>query len=147
LFHSHDGVWKCVTELITLRRNLSIPGWVSADSTVWLVMQQTSEIPSLSFACVWWMSGPWVVIGYALKPQPCRRRCLSSLNSYQILSQLLRIRFLFVFRIFFRWCHVIVKMLVGMFERWMSAPDRSQKFSDDRPGGREQVISQISDGR
>jgi hypothetical protein len=62
--------------------------------------QQTSEIPSLSFACVWWMSRRWAVTGYTLKPQPCRKGCLSSMDPYQILSQLLRIRFLFVFRIF-----------------------------------------------
>jgi hypothetical protein len=63
------------------------------------------------------------------------------------MSQLLRIRFLFVFRMFFVWCHIMTKILVGMFECRMFASDRSQRFSDDRRGGRDQVISQISEVR
>jgi hypothetical protein len=86
------------------------------------------------------------VAGYALKSQPCRKGCLSDMDPYQILSQSLRISFLFLFRIFFLWCHVMIKILVGLFERRMSASDRSQRFSDDRRG-RDQVISQTSEGR
>jgi hypothetical protein len=36
---------------------------------------------------------------------------------------------------FFLWHHVMIKILVGMFERRMSVSDRSQRFSDDRRGG------------
>jgi hypothetical protein len=100
LFHSHDGFWKWVTELITLRCTCPFPHEPQQIPPFDRCIQQTSEIPSLSFACVWWMSGRWAVIGYALKPQPCRKGYLSSMDPYQILSQLLGIRFRFVLGIF-----------------------------------------------
>jgi hypothetical protein len=58
------------------------------------------------------------------------------------------VHYVFVyFHDFFLSCHVMIKILVGMFERRMSASDRSQRFSDDRRGGRDQIISQISEDR
>jgi hypothetical protein len=138
LFHSHDGFWKWISELITLRCTSSFPHEPQQITRFDRCMQQTSEILSLSFACVWWISGRWAVTGYALKAQPCRKGCLSSMDPYQILSELLRIRFLFVFRILFLWCHVMIKILIGMFERRMYGSDWSQRFSDDRRGVRDQ---------
>jgi hypothetical protein len=61
------------------------------------------------------------------------RDVLLSLDPDQILSQLSRIRCLFVSGLL-PLCHVMIKILVGMFERRMSASDRSQRFSDDRGG-------------
>jgi hypothetical protein len=146
LFHSHDGFWKWLTELISLRCTCPFPHEPQQGLRFDRWMQQTSEIPSLSLACVWWMSGRWVVTGYAIKPQPCRKGCLSSMDPYQILSQLLRIRFLFVFRSFSSG----VKSWLRYWSACLNvecASDWSQKFSDDRRGCRDQVISQISEGR
>jgi hypothetical protein len=123
-----------VSELITLRCTCAFLHEPQQIPRFDRCMQQASDIPSLSFACVWWMSRRWAVAGYAIKPQPCRKGCLSSMDPYRILSQLLRIRVLFVFRIFSLWCHIMIKILVGMFGRRMSASDRSQRFFDDRRG-------------
>jgi hypothetical protein len=38
------------------------------------------------------------------------------------------------FQDFFLWCHVMIKILTGMFERRMPASDGSQRFLDDRRG-------------
>jgi hypothetical protein len=145
-FHSHNGFWKWVTELITLQCTCPFPYEPQQILRFDRCMQQTSEIPSLSFACVWWMSGRWTVTGYAFKLQPCRKGCLPSMDPYQMLNQLLRIRFLFVFRIF--------SSGVTSWLRYWSVCSNieclrliGRRYFQMIGGGRDQVISLISEGR
>jgi hypothetical protein len=118
----------------TITMHLSIPAWASVDSTVWRVYAANLRDPKSQFRLCVVNVGMMSRDRICLKAQSRRKVCLSSIYPYQILSQLLGIRFLFVFRIFFLWCHVMIKTLVGMFERRMSASDWSQRFSDDRRG-------------
>jgi hypothetical protein len=96
-------------------------------------MQQTSEISSLSFACV-------VNVGMMSRDRICPQTATvqkgmfveyGSLSNFESVI----VHYVFVcFQDFFLWCHAMIKILVGMFERRMSASDRSQRLSDDRRG-------------
>jgi hypothetical protein len=79
--------------------HLSIPAWTSADSTVWPVYAANLRDPKSQFSvCM-------VNVGTMRRDRRCPQTanmqgCLWSMDPYQILSQLLRIRVLFVFRSF-----------------------------------------------